>query len=159
MSASPSPPPQHPIQPTPTDLYQQVFGGEGSDVSDLSDEEDIRPPARRTLPTETQDTLPPDDDDDDEDEDEDRDQDQDDVYQPGTVETSAKIPKFKKVSRDDNDEEVGERRHRKKKARKEKEGRSRRQREEVDGEDVEESLPVYDEETRGFFNTLEGVRC
>ena len=143
MSASPSPEHTLPSAPaggaTQADLSAQAFG-EGSDLSDLSDSDDdqvprprlafpSRPAARPRSVSE-----------------EDEDRDDDDAYVPATTSEPAKIPRFKKVSRDAEEdvEDEGEGRKRKKKKRRMESGRRRQPREEVE----EEPAPVYDAETR-----------
>ena len=137
---------------TQVDLYNQVFG-EGSDVSSLSDSEDEAPRRRLAFPPRpvqrprsVSGSVPP--------EDEDRDED-DDVYVPGTMDNTAKIPKFKKVPRRDTaekmdgDRDVEEKRKRKKKTRRVEGGRTRVERKD-EAEAEAEAAPAYDEATREF---------
>ncbi|ORY28635.1 hypothetical protein BCR39DRAFT_534575 [Naematelia encephala] len=138
---------------TQADLYDQVFGG-GSDVSELSDEDD-EPAASRRLPFPSRPTAVQDDEDDDEEEDDDDDDEEEvDAYVPATESSAAKIPSFKKVREpvDEDEDEEGEegeeeRRERKKKKRKtEKRRRDRDRADEVVVEE-EEVEPVQDEQT------------
>ena len=131
---------------TQADLYNQVFGGEGSDISDLSDSDNGRPAKRLAFPIRHRSpsgSVAPEDDDDDDDRD-------DDVYVPGTMSQAAKIPKFKRVTKEvdvdaDADMEGEERKRKKTKKRR---VRTRARRVERREEREEEAAPVYDEETR-----------
>lgn len=176
MSASPSPPPaQAGVTETQADLYNQVFG-EGSDVSDISDDEEEQAvPRRRAFPPRDAEEAPAEEDeagatqeadqeaagDKDEDEDDDEDEDED-AYIPGSTEHAAKIPKFKKrreADQGEDEDEAGggegsdeERRRRKKKRKMEKAARKERERERRAGaggdDEDEEAEPVHDEVTR-----------
>ena len=141
-------------------LYDQVFGGDGSDISDLSDSDEEQPPARLPFPPRPVPASPVAEhtgavDEDDVDEDEDEDRDEDDVYVPGTVTSAPKIPKWKKkppkddgqdAEGDDQDaDEVGRRKKTKKRMEK-RTGTRTRAPEPV--EEDEEEAPVYDAETR-----------
>jgi hypothetical protein len=73
---------------------------------------------------------------------------------PATMDKAAKIPKFKKVRREagvEDAEEGGEVQPRKRKSKKVKEGGKSRRKERRGsvGAEEEESVPVYDENTRG----------
>ncbi|GFZ43222.1 Transcription factor IWS1 [Saitozyma sp. JCM 24511] len=176
MSASPSPPPaQAGVTETQADLYNQVFG-EGSDVSDISDDEEEQAvPRRRAFPPRDAEEAPAEEDeagatqeadqeaagDKDEDEDDDEDEDED-AYIPGSTEHAAKIPKFKKrreADQGEDEDEAGggegsdeERRRRKKKRKMEKAARKERERERRAGaggdDEDEEAEPVHDEVTQ-----------
>lgn len=172
MSASPAP--SDPGSPDPVPgagaatqaaLIHNIFGND-DDESDLSDPDLDEPQVQRRIPFPPRlapTVRPENDDDDEEDKDSDRDDvddaDEGDVYVPGTVEAAAKIPKFKKKKVDDDDdvamyddEDPGEGERRKKRRKKEKK-RSRRERDDVvEGEETEEVLPTYDEDTRVFFS-------
>ncbi|WVN85617.1 uncharacterized protein L203_100766 [Cryptococcus depauperatus CBS 7841] len=125
------------------ELYNQIFGGDGSD---LSDDEDV-PVKRLAFPKRNQNALDDDDEDEDEDERVDRQDDEDatieasdeeDRYVPAT----ARIPTFKKKrSEDAGDDESGDDQAERKKRKKKK---SDRRREKED----EEEVPVLDAATQ-----------
>ncbi len=136
------------------DLYNKVFGNEGSDVSDLSDSGDERPSQRLAFPPRPAARSPSDSAERVDRDEEEEDRDDDDVYVPGTTSNAAKIPKFKKVAAretvDDNDDDEGveeSRKVRKKKKRRVDAPRRRVERREA-AVDEEEAAPIYDEETR-----------
>ncbi|KAK8865742.1 hypothetical protein IAR55_000888 [Kwoniella newhampshirensis] len=173
MSASP--PPEAAPAPAQAELYNQVFGGEGSDISDDSGDEDgqRRPRGRLAFPKrpaaegdddgETAPALAIQDDVD-VDVDDEKDEDEDEQYVPATATSSAKIPKFKRTKRhsgdeddadEDDEEDVEEdeeerRRQRKKKKQRAEASRKRRDRSEgdIDVDEDEEAAPIIDAETQ-----------
>jgi hypothetical protein len=178
MSASPSPGPAEPVvtaqqSQAAKDLYDQVFGGEGSDLSDTESEGEAPVAKRKAFPPRP---AAVDDDDDDEDEDnrrrnqnsddddDDDDREGDGAYVPGTLDAAAKIPKFKKRAVDDMDageDDEGEQRpkdRKKKKTKKSKSNESRRREGDADGvPDEDEDAPALDDATRRSTSTDRGM--
>ena len=131
---------------TQNDLYNQAFG-EGSDLSELSDSEDERPRPRLPFPPRGSRRSPSGSATPEYRNDEDEDRDDDDVYLPGTTSNAARIPKFKKVSRNEGEAHQNEERTKSRpKKKRVSSGRRRVERREVAEE--EEAAPVYDDETR-----------
>ncbi|KAL1406179.1 Transcription factor iws1 [Vanrija albida] len=126
-------------------LYNDVFGGGGSDLSDISDDEDDG--GRRGRKTQAADG---------EAEAGNDDENENDTYQPATATSAGRIPSFKKNrgtgaggeeqegGDDDDDTPVADDEERRRRKNKRKE---RRAREEANGEDDEDE-PVLDEATR-----------
>lgn len=125
-------------------LYNDVFGGDGSDLSDISDNDDDG--ARRSRKSKAADAEAEGGNDED-------DNDGNDTYQPATATSSARIPSFKKnrtgadgAEQDGDDDDdapaADEDRRRRKNKRKERRARDEANREE------DEDEPVLDEATR-----------
>lgn len=147
-SASPAPAPAPAQSNKNKDIYDNVFGGDLSDLS--SEDEGPSIPKRKGFPPRP---APASDDDDDDAQPagdaSDEDDDEEGDYVPGTVNSAAKIPKFKKRAVEDmnGEEDEGRVKERKKKTKKHK-GEKRR-RSPAEGEVQEEDdMPVLDEATR-----------
>ena len=132
---------------TQTELYNKVFGGDASDISDLSDDDDEIPPRAGPQPAFDLDEEEDESEGEGEGEAEDRDGD-------FALESAVKIPKKKQAveadADEDGEEQVAKKRKKKKQRDQERRPRSRR----IDAEeDDDEAGPAYDEATRECIST------